>query len=190
MKLTRAFLAIDPPADIKDRLAGQIGVLSPGASGIKWVDPRQSHLTLKFFGSIAAEMEDKIKKSTQLVSLKNKPFGLTLKGVGGFPHIRRPRTIWAGISGDLERLLKLVDELEIIYEQIGIAREGRSFHPHLTLGRNKTNQPNDKVFQRLSGWEDEEPAPFEVGEIILYRSDLKPSGPVYSKICTFPLRGE
>jgi 2'-5' RNA ligase len=188
--MIRSFLAIDLPTAIKERLAGQIRILSPGTSGIKWVDPRQIHLTLKFFGSISTEGVDKISVSTKKVTLDKKPFSLTLKGVGGFPHIRRPRIIWAGLSRDLEALLKLVEELEISYEQIGIAREDRSFHPHLTLGRNKTNQPNEKLFQRLSGWVEEESEPFGVEEIILYKSDLKPFGPVYSKMCSFPLRGE
>ena len=188
--MIRSFLAIDLPTDTKERLAGQIRILSPGTSGIKWVDARQIHLTLKFFGSISTDRVDKINEAAQKVTLKKKPFNLTLKGVGGFPHIRRPRIIWAGLSHDLEALLKLVEELEIVYEKIGIAREGRSFHPHLTLGRNKTNQPNEKLFQRLSGWVEEESEPFGVEEIILYKSDLKPFGPVYSKICSFPFRGE
>ena len=120
-------------------------------------------------------MVEKIIESTKRVTSEKQPFSLTLKGVGGFPHIRRPRIIWAGLSRDLEALLKLVEELEIAYEQIGIAREDRPFHPHLTLGRNKTNQPNATLFQRLSGWVEEESEPFWVEEILLYKSDLKPS---------------
>ena len=54
--MIRSFLALDLPKTIKDRLAGQIGILSPDTSGIKWVDARQIHLTLKFFGSISTEM--------------------------------------------------------------------------------------------------------------------------------------
>ena len=186
----RSFLAIDLPTAVKERLAEQIRILSPGTSGIKWVDPRLIHLTLKFFGEISTEQVDKISEVSQKVILKNKPISLTLKGIGGFPHIRRPRIIWAGLNRDLEALLKLVEALESAYEQIGIAREDRSFHPHLTLGRNKTNQPNERLFQRLSAWAEEESEPFAVEEIILYKSDLKPFGPVYSKICSFPLKGE
>ncbi len=171
-------------------MAEQIRILSPGTSGIKWVDPRLIHLTLKFFGKISTEQVDEISEVSQKVILENKPFSLTLKGMGGFPHIRRPRIIWAGLNRDLDALLKLVEALEDAYEQIGIAREDRSFHPHLTLGRNKTNQPNERLFQRLSAWAEEESEPFAVEEIILYKSDLKPFGPVYSKICSFPLKGE
>ena len=188
--MIRTFLAIDLPTAIKERLAGQIRILSPETSGIKWVDARQIHLTLKFFSSISTETVDKINEYTRKVTLKKKPFSLTIQGVGGYPHIRRPRIIWAGLSRDLEALLKLVEELEIAYEQIGIAREDRSFHPHVTLGRNKTNQPNANLFQRLSGWVEEESEPFGVEEIILYESELKPCGPVYSKFFSFPLKGE
>jgi 2'-5' RNA ligase len=189
-QLIRAFLAIDLPTAIKEQLAEQIRMLSPGTSGIKWADARQIHLTLKFFGSISTESLDKINECTIGVTLKKRSFSLTLQGVGGFPHIRRPRIIWAGLSRDLEALRTLVEELEIAYEQIGIAREDRPFHPHLTLGRNKTNQPNEKLFQRLSGWMGDESEPFGVEEIILYKSDLKPLGPIYSKICSFPLKGK
>jgi len=188
--MLRAFLAIDLPTAAKERLAAQVRKLSPGTCGIKWVDTRQIHLTVKFLGSISTELVDKINESTKKVTLRIRPFTLILKGVGGFPHIRRPRIIWAGLSHDLETLRKLVEELEIACEQIGIAREDRSFHPHLTLGRNKTNQPNAVLFQRLSGWVEEESEPFKVEEIILYKSDLKPFGPVYSKISSFQLKGE
>ncbi len=188
--MLRAFLAIDLPTAAKERLAAQVRNLSPGTCGIKWVDTRQIHLTVKFLGSISTELVDKITESTKQVTLRIRPFTLILKGVGGFPHIRRPRIIWAGLSHDLETLRKLVEELEIACEQIGIAREDRSFHPHLTLGRNKTNQPNAVLFQRLSGWVEEESEPFRVEEIILYKSDLKPFGPVYSKISSFQLKGE
>ena len=188
--MIRSFLAIDLPAAIKERLAEQIRYLSPGTSGIKWVDARQIHLTLKFFGSVSQEMVDKISKVTQEVTAEKKPFSLTLKGLGGFPHIRRPRVIWAGLGQDPATLPPLVEELEIGYERIGIPKEGRPFHPHLTLGRNKTNQPNERLFLRLSGWKEEESEPFQVGELLLFRSELKPGGPVYSKICSFPLQGE
>jgi RNA 2',3'-cyclic 3'-phosphodiesterase len=185
--LTRCFLAIDLPAAIKERLAGQIRFLSPGTSGIKWVDARQIHLTLKFFGAVSAEALEQIDKVTREVAIIIKPFGLTLKGVGGFPHIRRPRVIWAGLGRDLEALQTLVGELESAYRRIGIPKEDRPFHPHLTLGRNKTNQPNEKLFQRLSGWGQEESESFRVGELILFSSELKPAGPIYRTIGSYPL---
>lgn len=186
----RSFLAIDLPQAIKERLAGQIRTLSPGTSGIKWMEADQIHLTLKFFGSVPRETLDRLSEVTLALTREFQPFRLSLRGVGGFPHIRRPRVIWTGLGRDLETLQKLVGELETGYGRIGTPKEDRPFHPHLTLGRNKTNQPNEKLFQRLSGWVEEESEPFGVNELLLLQSELQPAGPVYSKICSFPLPGE
>jgi RNA 2',3'-cyclic 3'-phosphodiesterase len=188
--MIRSFLAIDLPEEIKTRLAGQIRILSPGTSGIKWVETDRIHLTLKFFGSVPRETLDRLSEVALALSREFQPFRLSLRGVGGFPHIRRPRVIWAGLGQDLETLQKLVGQLEAGYGRIGIPPEDRPFHPHLTLGRNKTNQPNEKLFQRLSGWAEEESEPFWVQELILFQSALQPAGPIYSKICSFPLPGK
>jgi len=60
----------------------------------------------------------------------------------------------------------------------------------LTLGRNKDTQINEPLYRGLSEGLEKETAPFVVEELILFRSDLKPSGPVYTKLEVFPLKKE
>ena len=49
----RTFIAIDIPADAKDALAALTQALeSRGLTGIRWVNPKGIHLTLKFLGNI------------------------------------------------------------------------------------------------------------------------------------------
>jgi 2'-5' RNA ligase len=184
--MIRSFLAVEIPRAIKDRLAGDIALLKPGTAGIKWVNPDQVHLTLKFFGSIPTEKVDQISAAVAGTVKGCRPFDLHLQGTGGFPNIRRPRVIWVGLGGNREALKNLWLLLEDGFFGMGIPRETRPFNPHLTLGRNKTGEPNEKLFLRLSNWNEPESEPFTVSELVLFRSDLKPGGPVYTVLNTFP----
>jgi len=185
--MIRSFLAIDLPAVVKDRLDEFVAQLKPGTSGIKWVNPDQVHLTLKFFGSIPQETVDQISAVVAETVHKCRPFDLNLHGVGGFPNIRRPRVIWAGLGGNREALKNLWGLLEEAFLGMGIPRETRPFNPHLTLGRNKTGAPNEKLFLSLSHWNEPDSEPFVVRDLHLYKSDLKPGGPIYSILNSFPL---
>ncbi|MCU0578861.1 MAG: RNA 2',3'-cyclic phosphodiesterase [Desulfobacterota bacterium] len=187
--MIRSFLAVDLPREVKDRLAGDVALLRPGTAGIKWVNPDQAHLTLKFFGSIPEETVRQISAAVARTVPACRPFDLVLRGVGGFPNIRRPRVVWAGLGGDQEALKNLWIRLEEAFFEMGIPRETRPFNPHLTLGRNKTGAPNEKLFSRLANWQEPDSGPFTVREVVLFRSDLKPAGPVYTVINTFPLTG-
>jgi 2'-5' RNA ligase len=187
--MIRSFLAVDLPRAVKDRLAGDMALLQPGASGIKWVNPDQVHLTLKFFGAVSEETLAQIGAVVSRTVPECRPFDLSLRGVGGFPNIRRPRVIWAGLAGDREALKNLWFLLEEAFSNMGIPRETRPFNPHLTLGRNKTGAPNEKLYLRLANWREPESAPFTIRELVLFQSDLKPGGPVYTVINTFPLSG-
>ena len=188
--MIRSFLAVDLPPAVKDRLAEIINRLKPGTMGIKWVNPDQVHLTLKFFGSIPQEKVDRIAAAVFETVGTCRPFDLYLQGVGGFPNIRRPRVIWAGLGGNLEALKNLFLGLEEAFFGIGIPRETRPFHPHLTLGRNKTGQPNEKLFLRLSNYAEPASEPFVVRELQLFKSELKPGGPIYSILKTFQLAAD
>lgn len=183
--MIRSFLAIDLPPVVKEQLERTLAVLKPGTTGIKWVNPEQMHLTLKFFGTIPPEMTDRLAEAVSGAVRTCRPLALTLKGVGGFPNIRRPRVIWAGLGGDRESLKSLWLLLEETFAGMGISKEIRPFNPHLTLGRNKTGEPNEKLYLRLSNWTEPEGDPFVVQNLQIYKSDLKPGGPIYTVIKSF-----
>lgn len=187
--MIRSFLAVDLPRAVKDRLARYITLLKPETAGIKWVNPDQVHLTLKFFGAIPEETVTAIGPAVSRTVQGCPPFDLILQGVGGFPNIRRPRVIWAGLGGDREALKQLWLRLEDAFFVMGIPREERPFNPHLTLGRNKTGAPSETLFLRLANWKEPESEPFAIRELVLFRSDLKPGGPVYTVLNTFPFSG-
>jgi RNA 2',3'-cyclic 3'-phosphodiesterase len=186
--MIRSFLAIDFPKREKEIVAGYMEALRGIPSGIKWVSSYQIHLTLKFFGAITQETIEKISSTVSPFSLGFERFALTLKGIGAFPNLYRPRVIWMGFGGDTEILKELHEKIDQALMPLGIAKEERVFKPHLTLGRNKANELNELLVQRLTQWSEKETQPFPVEALTLYRSDLKPTGAIYTPLAEFPFR--
>jgi 2'-5' RNA ligase len=186
--MIRSFLAIELPEALKEVILGYIQVLRQVPSQIKWVSAHQNHLTLKFFGSIAPETVGRISQALVKVVSDNPQFDLALKGIGAFPNLFRPRVIWTGLGGDTEKLRGFFQTIDQALVPLGIPQEERPFHPHLTLGRNKINQVNEPLYRLLSNWPEKESPSFRVEEVVLFQSDLKPSGPVYTRLGIFPLR--
>jgi 2'-5' RNA ligase len=185
--MIRAFLALEFPASISEKIAGYIKSLQNVSPKTRWVDPRKAHLTLKFFGSLEQEALDRIATALAPLFSSFAPFRLTLNGAGGFPKLFRPRVIWVGLGAEKEHLKGLQQAVEETLFPLGIAREERPFHPHLTLGRNKIGEANEPLYHLLRNWAEPESEPFRVDEVILFQSDLKPGGPVYTKLKVFPL---
>ena len=186
--MIRSFLAIELPAAIKQRLAETNARLKEIPSAFKWVRPDQTHLTLKFFGSISQDLLAQIGEILPPFLAGEKPFSITLRGFGGFPNFTRPRVIWIGLGGEKDRLIELQKNMDDLLASLGIPREERPFQPHLTLGRNKTKELNLSFKELLAQWERDESDPFEIREVILFRSDLRPAGPIYTKLKVMPLR--
>ena len=108
----RTFIAIELPETIISAISKvQEGVKSYGFN-IRWVHPENIHLTLKFLGYTKEDETDKIAKVIFESVKTYSPISLFAKGIGVFPGIKRPRVIWAGISGHLNPLFKLQKKLE------------------------------------------------------------------------------
>ena len=189
-KPVRAFLAIELPPDIKDLIEDIKERLMPALEGIRWARPEGMHLTLKFFGDVSqgdvACISEVVEKNVRDIA----PMELNAGLPGGFPSLKRPRVLWLGIGGDTQRLEALQAEIEGDLKECGFPGEKRAFKPHLTLGRARSRGGI------ISGSEDVitetwEPGThrFDVRELILFESELKPGGAVYTKLATFPFGG-
>ncbi len=91
--MIRSFLAIELPEALKEVISGYIQALRQVPSAIKWGSAHQTHLTLKFFGSIAPETVERISRVLERVISDYPRFNLFLKGIGAFPNLFRPRVI-------------------------------------------------------------------------------------------------
>lgn len=178
----RSFIAFELPDDVLAALSGVQERLTSYRLRAKWVRPASIHLTLKFLGNIESGNIDAITSAMASAAEGCAPLSLAAKGVGVFPNIRRPRVIWIGLSGAVNQLMKLQRKLEDHLGDIGFAKENRPFKGHLTLGRFKVGVNSKEILQALTEFSVFETHTFTARELILYKSELKPSGAVYSKL--------
>ncbi len=183
----RAFIAVDLEDSIKDRLTTLVENLKPAGRNIKWVARENFHLTLKFLGEIEEAQAETVRQTLIKLSSQYQPFSLKLKGTGSFPPGQnRMRVIWVGLEAAPE-LFRLQKELEDELERRGFPREERAFSPHLTLGRAKQPENQDRLKKLLDKFSAEEFGQMMVKEITFFQSLLRPEGPVYKPLGKFEL---
>lgn len=187
----RSFLAFELPLEIKNIVARVSGELRQSTLNPRWVKVDNIHLTVVFMGSIETEDTPAITRVVREVCQTYGPFDISLKGIGCFPNRRSPRVLWLGLDGDLEPMSEFRDALQGHLKGFGIKEEKRKFKPHLTLARfRKPKKMGAKEDQLLSNYEDISSAVCSLKELILFKSDLKPTGAVYTKVESWPLTGD
>lgn len=191
MEEIRCFVAIELPREVKSGLSRiQAKLKSVEDFPVKWVDPDSIHLTLKFLGNVKPEMTTQITELVREASLGFSPFQLEIKGLGVFPNPRRVQVIWVGVSGDVEKLLKLQKAVESNLTRLGFVPEARAFTPHLTLGRVReraSSAERERLGELVAKTNFEAGGAFLVSSISLMRSQLTREGPIYSQISSVQL---
>lgn len=183
----RSFIAIDLNDIIKNNLTRLINELKPVSKGIKWVNKENLHLTLKFLGEINEIQAETVGQVLENLSRKYRSFPLSFRGTGSFPPGQKwMRVIWVGVEAAPE-LFELQKELEDELEKKGFPKEERAFSPHLTLGRAKVPESQERLKKELEKFTGREFGQMLVKEIILFQSILKPEGPVYKPTKKFEL---
>lgn len=184
----RAFIAIEISKEIQQKIAELQERLQKSVRflplDINWVKPENIHITLKFLGNTEEKLIEKITGEMQAVAQSIKPFRLSVSGLGVFPSERQPRVFWAGIKDGKRELQQLQSQLEPKIIALGFCAEERAFHPHLTLARIKSIRSSASAFMKLV--EDHqrfsELGNCEVNELVLFQSELHPSGAIYTPL--------
>jgi 2'-5' RNA ligase len=183
----RAFIAIDLNEEIKKRICAFIRELDTGEKGIRWVKTRGMHLTLKFLGEVPEEKIERIKPLLENIAGNYPSFRLKLKGTGAFPPgAKFPRVMWIGIEMN-ETLENMQTRVENELQNLGISRENRKFHPHLTLARIKGRPDIEKVLESLASHAETDFGGMIVNRLTLFKSTLKPTGAEYTILSEFYL---
>ncbi len=186
----RTFLAIEIPREILDRFERMPYRLGRSMTGvIRWAKPESIHLTLKFFGNITERDIRSIRDALEPKARALGPVDLSIGTLGVFPNLNRPRVLWVGVTKGMQELAALQAQVETALEAVGFAREERPFRPHLTIGRMKGERRIDGLDKAVEEHRDFAAGSFTAKEMVLFRSDLKPAGPVYTPLATFNLGG-
>jgi 2'-5' RNA ligase len=188
----RAFFAIDLTSEVRARLARAVSSAESLMAGepVRWVRRETLHLTLRFLGETPQATLDRVQQAAEERSRSWPAFDLEVRGVGCFPDERRPRVIWAGANEPSGALQTVAEDLEQLARAFGYPAEERAFSAHLTVGRVR-DRLSPAGLRRLTDWiqrsASESYGTFAVGSVELLKSDLRPGGPVYTRVATFPL---
>lgn len=134
----RLFLALNLPKKERARIHRAARRLREQDLPVRWVEPDNYHVTLKFLGEVRRDRLASIEEAVERVTSATRNFSTQLGGFGAFPTIRRPRVIWLGVGANPE-LRCLKHDLEWGLADAGFEPETRSFHPHITLGRARSD---------------------------------------------------
>ncbi|MCS7233288.1 MAG: RNA 2',3'-cyclic phosphodiesterase [Synergistetes bacterium] len=191
-EIIRSFVCIELPKNIRSSIQDFINESKDLDKGVKWVEEKNLHVTIKFLGEEPVTKVEKIKKvlSEEIAGLKLSPFELCLKSIGAFPNFDRPRVIWVGLEGNgINQLTILRDFIEARARKLDFPKDEKAFSPHITIGRVKTGRISSELKAYLEKKVDISFGAFFVHEIVLMRSQLFPSGPVYTPLAIFALEG-
>jgi RNA 2',3'-cyclic 3'-phosphodiesterase len=187
----RSFIAIELDPVIKTFIHTFESDLKPNSpSGLRWVKTDQLHLTLKFLGDISLSQAQEVSQAISCVADDYPPFALNVGGTGAFPNWRNPRILWIGLN-KCDELTNLFQQLDAALLKLGFTPEGKPFSPHLTLCR-VSDFVDPRMLQPLQKAFDAFPvsslSPWQVSEVVLFKSVLQPGGPIYSPISRHTLK--
>ena len=187
----RCFIAIDIPedvradlADLQKELAGRVDVRK---GDLKWVDSDDMHLTLKFLGEVLDSRVAEVCNVTKDVAAQHPAFDFEVKEVGSFGG-RSARVLWVGAGLKSPELLQLQQDLEERLAQAGWPKEARQFSGHLTLCRIRNSKAGEKLAKLAEPYKDFDLGTARAGAVCVYESQLKPEGPLYTRLGNYELQ--
>jgi len=193
----RSFIAIQLTDEARGGLAQLQGelknILPPNT--VRWTSPKNIHLTLHFLGDVDKNQLETISRTVHELSHRHTALILDLVNLGCFPNTRRPRIVWVGLSGEIDALAHIQQELgKALQAAIGFQPESRKYSPHLTIGRVKKGVPQQQLHELGRALENEisrvgRLSSLPVDFIHFIRSDLKPAGPIHTTLSKAHLAG-
>lgn len=185
MATIRAFIALPIPSAIQKEIGEIQDSLKDSGADVKWDTRDKFHITLKFLGDIDAAKVDPVALALRKSIGGIAPFDLAFQALGAFPNANRPRVIWIG-GEETEHVQGIQRLVEHVCESFGFAKDDRSFHTHVTLGRVKSDRVTDRLTAKLKSITFK-PLIARCTELHIVRSELKPAGSVYTLLKSIPL---
>jgi RNA 2',3'-cyclic 3'-phosphodiesterase len=187
-KTLRTFVAVEITGPIRARAKELIASLAGTTADVKWVEPHNLHLTLKFLGNVHETEIAEVCRAVQRGAAEVEPFELELRGAGAFPNAARPRTVWLGAGEGAPEMVVLHDRIEAALADLGYREEHRRFAVHLTIGRVRGVGPSIAELGELIQLQaDFAVGRLTVGQATIFASTLTSAGPNYEVLGTAPL---
>jgi 2'-5' RNA ligase len=183
----RLFTAIVLEGAPSDNLRGFLAFAQGLDLPVKWVIPEQLHLTLVFFGETPTERLGPLDGVLRTMVFEPGSFDLELGGLGAFPNLKKPQSLFVGLRSGMDAVRKLHQCMSESLTGAGFQMEKRNFHPHVTLGRVREEISSPEGMDRLLKAAPPTFGKFKVKEFRLIESKLTPRGSVYTDVSAHPL---
>ena len=189
----RLFVAVDLDPPAREAVAGAVARLRRhpviGAASVKWVEPPNLHLTLRFLGEVEASAAEAV--AGALAPASPLPaFRTALGSFGVFPARGAPRVMWVGVREGVAALGALRDEVARRLLPLGHAPEGQAYRPHLTVGRVRRGGGGLRAaLTEAAAGSDLRHVTWSVGRAVLFESRLSAAGPAYRVVTEMRLGG-
>jgi 2'-5' RNA ligase len=184
--MIRSFIALELSPEIYKNLGQLIDNLKKGvqftSARPSWVNPESIHLTLKFLGNIEETMIDPIAEIMTKAANETHPFTIRIRDLGVFPNPRQPRVLWCGMTKGEDQTISIQTKIDRGLSTLGFEKETRPFHPHLTLARIKSLKGVSQLMDIVKTHQNSLVGECRFDRVILFKSELHPSGAVYTKL--------
>jgi len=187
----RTFVAVEISPEVLSAAKKQIAAFQTlGVEGYKWVEQDEMHLTLKFLGNIRDNESPDVCRLVQRAVQDCEPVVLEVAGLGAFPSIDRPRTLWMGITQGMDEIRDLQRRVDEALKEMGFPPERTEFTPHVTLGRlTRGNRSHPAVAAYIANHPETPFGRIEIDQVIVYSSFGDRSGRTYTPMATIDLDG-
>jgi 2'-5' RNA ligase len=184
--VVRAFVAVEIGEEARRTLAETVRLARRLGGLVRWVEPGAMHFTLAFLGNIFGASLGSLSSGLDAAA-SCAAFNAEIRGIGFFGRPESPRVIWAGVGRGADRLKAVHADLSAMLASMGFGGEEREWVPHLTIGRVKSARGFGKTAAFLGTCGDRVFGEFQVDRLVLMKSELRPDGPVYSRIHESPM---
>lgn len=187
MNKQRLFIAVLLEDSVKEEIYKVIEEIKPSSANVEWTAFENLHVTVKFLGDTDPSKIGEIVKSIEDSCSQIAPFDLEISGVGTFQRGGNPSIIWTGITSGAEELALLANNINNNLSYIGFEKDKHLFMAHITIGRIKSANNNAVLKKKVGLLENRFIIKTKINNIALMRSDLKPTGPIYTMLKSIEL---
>jgi 2'-5' RNA ligase len=183
----RLFVSIDLPESLAAAVA-DVQEAFADAEGLRFTDPEQAHVTLKFLGDVAEDRLPAVEAAIEaaVTDAGVDPFEAEVGGLGVFPSLEYISVVWVGVDEGGAEMTRLAEAIERETTAIGFDPEDHEFTPHATIAR-MDDARGKALVQRIVREDAPTVGSFRVEDVRLKESTLTPDGPEYATAARFPL---
>ncbi|MEM7826280.1 MAG: RNA 2',3'-cyclic phosphodiesterase [Candidatus Aenigmatarchaeota archaeon] len=170
--MARCFVGYLLPEENKSEIVKLQSEIEKWPLKCKMVERENLHINFSFLGEVKESEIERIKEEIEKISKEFKKMEVEMNGLVAIPNESYIRVLALKVVGD-ENLSRLFDE---VVKRIG----GDSKPPHITLCRVKAIDNKKEVRENVEREKHKTHGKFIINSIQLIKSELKPSGPIYT----------